>query len=578
MKERIIKAFRQAPEALCEVTRLHAVELLLVLHTFVVGCWHILCEQTLERDFAFSWWSQSAVFLPLFFSVAFALNGIFTERPKRALYWLTIVPYALLGLCPDLEGWVEQNTSQWVVSNLVLMPLVLLSFRRERENAKFVDDAFRMLNCLLVGLALVTTLFLLVAAIYASTTYIFRLETFSEVFSISALACYTLLLALTTLALWDKGQEQPSPSATATSLMNYIISPAIIIYSAILYLYAAMILLRWELPIGGVANMVFAYMIITALAKACTRYTTKQSYEWFYSRFSLIALPLLLLFWVGAINRVAEYGVTIWRFYMIVCGVIMTLYILLFLPHRKGRYLTLSLCALLLFSLSAYAPFISAKQTALRSQIARARDAAQQLGMLTAEGRLAPKEVDADDYQKRDTHRRLYQSLEYIYTEHRDKFSTLFGIGSTREYTSTLTPATERYATSHTLPTIEPLPKQRGIISTYYCYSHIRTQQIDTSPYRSFSLHTSLRLSRRWVTIGDKRYEHHQILELLFSAQGFSLQNPPSKEWIEDNATELLTLKLADRTIYLEDLIFTQSADNEWHIEQMSGCIELLHK
>lgn len=103
-------------------------------------------------------------------------------------------------------------------------------------------------------------------------------------------------------------------------LLNYIVTPALLIYTAILYLYMAKILFTWSLPEGGVAYLVFGFTITALAVKAVDQLLGKLIYNWFFDRFSLVSLPMLVLFWIGVMRRTNEYGLTEPRVYLLVCG------------------------------------------------------------------------------------------------------------------------------------------------------------------------------------------------------------------------------------------------------------------
>ena len=93
---------------------------------------------------------------------------------------------------------------------------------------------------------------------------------------------------------------------------------------------------------------------MTALAvKALGRLLEKRIYDWFFDRFSLVSLPVLTLFWIGVVRRTNEYGLTEPRVYLVVCGGLMTLCVLLFLSQRTGRYLWVCLAAWVSFAADA---------------------------------------------------------------------------------------------------------------------------------------------------------------------------------------------------------------------------------
>ena len=51
-------------------------------------------------------------------------------------------------------------------------------------------------------------------------------------------------------------------------LLDWIVSPAVLIYAAILYLYAFKFLVTWSLPEGGVAYLVFGFTSVAQAEKA----------------------------------------------------------------------------------------------------------------------------------------------------------------------------------------------------------------------------------------------------------------------------------------------------------------------
>lgn len=101
-----------------------------------------------------------------------------------------------------------------------------------------------------------------------------------------------------------------------------------------------------------------------------------------------MSLPVLTLFWIGVVRRTNEYGLTEPRVYLVVCGGLMTLCVLLFLSQRTGRYLWVCLAAWVSFAALAYVPFLEPERIAVQSQTQRAERVAERLGRLGGDGRL----------------------------------------------------------------------------------------------------------------------------------------------------------------------------------------------
>lgn len=196
-------------------------------------------------------------------------------------------------------------------------------------------------------------------------------------------------------------------------LLNYIVTPALLIYTAILCLYMVKILVTWSLPEGGVAYLVFGFTLLALGVKALQPLLQKRMYDWFFDCFSLVSLPTQLLFWIGVLRRTNEYGLTEPRVYLLVCGGLMTLCVLLFLSRRTGRYLYVGLAGFVCFAALAYLPVLEPQRIATGSQVRRAVRVAKQLNMLDGEGRLQLDAFVPDTLLRRD-YRRLYEALDYV--------------------------------------------------------------------------------------------------------------------------------------------------------------------
>ena len=283
--------------------------------------------------------------LPVFFAVSFILNRVCVAGRLRLVYYLSpllAVPF----LWTDPDPW--DRSAAYPVTLAVCVLAVLVSDRL-RDNRSFVGRCLRYVHDLLGAGLLSLAAFLAVIAIYYSIVYIFNiLEGIG-----SDLTFYASLLAFD--VMWPVGflafnraserERDIEPSRFLDVLLNYVLSPAVILYTLILYAYFAKILALWSLPKGGIAYLVFAYGIVALVAKACQLLLLRPLYGWYYRYFSLISLPALLMFWIGVGYRIRQYGLTEDRAYLVVCGAIMTLTVLMFLSRRTGRYLYAAMLA-----------------------------------------------------------------------------------------------------------------------------------------------------------------------------------------------------------------------------------------
>ena len=110
----------------------------------------------------------------------------------------------------------------------------------------------------------------------------------------------------------------------AAALVKFVVVPLLLVYTAILYAYAAKIVLAWELPQGTLGAMVVGYLfagVATLLLGYPSRETGGPLVRLFWRYWVwLAALPVALLF-IAVWRRIADYGLTEQRYLMVLIGV-----------------------------------------------------------------------------------------------------------------------------------------------------------------------------------------------------------------------------------------------------------------
>lgn len=372
-------------DALLHVAGRYPVETALSLYAFAL---FILTHERIVDDLP-----EAVVgIMPITLYAALATGAL----TRRAAPRLRLVYYAV-ALLPALswamgEAWFQ--TSQYVITASILAPLALLMARRTVQNRRFVGEALAYVEAGVIGgiFALVTLLAFL--AIFHSVVYIFGIwgSVVNDVRSYASSFAVLTLWPLLALSMLDRFLDgEPQGTKTSDALLNYILAPALLVYAAILYLYGLQILFAWTLPIGGVAYLVFGFTIALFAIRALQVFVVRRRYDWFFDRVSYFALPPLVLFWAGVAQRVADYGLTDWRVYLIICGAIMTVSVGLFLARRTARYYYIAGTAFVCFLTTAYIPYFSASAISLRSQTARAERLAAAAGLARHGGPARPR-------------------------------------------------------------------------------------------------------------------------------------------------------------------------------------------
>ena len=385
---------------------------------------------------------------PLIFVLSFILNRLCRGK-WRLIYYLSPLVYVLF-IKTDLKDWI--TSTEYIIA-LLICPLAVILSDWIKENKRFAERIIRYLVDWVAAGLLALVADLLVNAIVYSFGYIFDLNIpakFSFYAFLSASILLTPLCFLTFNRQSEQTPDRPIPGNSFLDILaRYVLTPAAWIYTIILYLYFVRIAITWSLPRGGIAYLVFGFILFATILKALQPLLQKQPCKWFYERFSLISLPALIMFWIGVGYRINQYGLTEDRIYLIVCGVVMTLTIGLFFSHRWGRYLYATLSAVVLLALFTYIPGIRAGQLGLLSQNLRAERLIDRLQLADATGKIAPiKRPDSDSIHKKD-YRDLYNTLSYL--EEHDKSESLkerYGIAGSHSFQTEIVPRTlEQYVT-----------------------------------------------------------------------------------------------------------------------------------
>lgn len=89
-----------------------------------------------------------------------------------------------------------------------------------------------------------------------------------------------------------------------------MLSPALLIYAVILYLYFIKIAVLWSLPKGAVASIVEKFYCGCVYIKRMSGISYPEVLRLVLDHASLAVFPALVMFWIGTLYRIREYGFT----------------------------------------------------------------------------------------------------------------------------------------------------------------------------------------------------------------------------------------------------------------------------
>lgn len=387
----------------------------------ISAAFFILSFLTYEKILSPETFGENLLLAPLVFAFCYLLNRVFTVGFKRLLYYLSASAAAIPFLV-NASGWVQSGE---YVASLAVAVAFLAIYTNYKDNTKFVRNILAYAKELFFTMVIVTAVYVALLAIIFSFVYLFNLfkESYNDIGFYTTIVCYIIFAPVTFLYLnADDENKREAFRITKISevIINYILAPALIIYTLILYLYIAKIIIGWSLPKGNLAYMVFGFIISAIIIKAGMLMVSKPLFTRFFKSFSMIAIAPLTLFWIGSLHRIAQYGFTEERVYLIVCGTIMTLTVLLFISRKYDKYLYVGYITIVLLSLFSYIPAISAKQIGVKSQTHQLQTLATELKMIGEDGKLTTPPQVYDDSLSKAKFDRLYDIYSYL-AKHTDK-------------------------------------------------------------------------------------------------------------------------------------------------------------
>lgn len=152
-------------------------------------------------------------------------------------------------------------------------------------------------------------------------------------------------------------------------LLEYILAPLLALYTVILYIYAATILVDWDWPKGGVVYWILTFSLV-GLGAYVLSYSLRDEkphglLNRFFSWWLGLLLPLLIVYFIAIGLRIEQYGITENRYIVVALGLWLLVMVPYFLFGRTKHFqvlpLSLGVLALLslvgpwsMFSLSTY--------------------------------------------------------------------------------------------------------------------------------------------------------------------------------------------------------------------------------
>ncbi len=409
------------------------VEILVSLAAFLLSV--LLYEKILAEYVV----SDNPFLAPVIFAIPYILNRINGKKIIfPVLYFLSALSI-LIFFCKNTASLFETGVYPVL---LIIALAAVASFRNIKDNRLFVDNFLRFFKNLIFALISAGAATLLLMALTASVIYLFDVfkESSDDIYFYIANISIFVAAPLVFLYLdheWETGKssiKEFNISGISDIVINYILSPALILYTVILYVYIAVVAVTWSLPKGNVAIMVIGFIITAFSVKALLPLLDRQNFKGFFRSLSYISVLPLILFWIGIIYRIRQYGFTEERVYLLVSGVIITYAVFEFLKERPGSYLRIGYIVLIVGALFTFMPWISARDIGIRSQRSRLEATVVQLGMTISDGKISFP-ASFDNRPESEKMEQICDIMDYLKVQWgREKMSETYGFSDGKEF------------------------------------------------------------------------------------------------------------------------------------------------
>ena len=285
-------------QQLLQSPRRFPVELALGVVFFIIAVWD---SETRE------WSEKTAEYVSaingdiLWFFVPLMALTFWLHRVNRWAYYASFflfLPLMMLDLKPFLWTYGFAFT-------YVLAAILLIIGYKKMDNRSFAAHALHVATQMFFGLLISGILNIAVIAIVASFFYIFGIEDSWHFYEhIYQFIWFVLAPQVCCTLIRQNEDEVAEPFKILRLILNFILSPAVIIYTVILYIYFIKIAFEWDLPKGGVAWMVMGFITVALIGRVAQSILSQRYYDWFYKRFTLIAISPLIMYWIGSIYRI----------------------------------------------------------------------------------------------------------------------------------------------------------------------------------------------------------------------------------------------------------------------------------
>ena len=366
--------FHQTKTRIKSAISTHPIEIFMIA-TFALGIWFV--DMNSEKDHLAYW-----LFEPMLFAF------IYLSRPYAWYRFSWIVPLIAIFTIwqvNDNADFYAYSPKFWGAQFIVL--LILCGFPFVRNNQAFTYRNFTTLYYItssIAGWGLVSGL---VAAILASISTLFNID-FSEWFQKHLYSSITAFCLPLFFLIFQQRQAKSEMTLNRIFeiLVNFVLAPALMIFTVLLYAYVVQIIFEGVLPKGMLANITLPYLLgglgVYALRSICA----KARWETFFKFYPYLSIVPIVLLWLAIDRRISAYAWTEQRIYLVALATAITIaYAILIVPKARQYRLISGVVMVAIFAMTW---IVKPQEIAYQSQTARFEQLLKKLNLSDGSGKI----------------------------------------------------------------------------------------------------------------------------------------------------------------------------------------------
>ena len=193
-------------------------------------------------------------------------------------------------------------------------------------------------------------------------------------------------------------------------MLLYIVTPLLMVYMLILYVYSAKILILTSWPEGKVFPLVLGFLIVMVVnVFLISKIESEGAYQTFIKRFLPIAsLPLIIMMFISMHIRISEYGITMSRQSAVTVGIWLTASAVYYTIRRHGEnmFVPITLTFFIFFNGIGY---FSSYNVTVRNQNTRF------ISLLNANDMIKYGEIIPNSNVREEEQKKIYDIVEFMY-------------------------------------------------------------------------------------------------------------------------------------------------------------------